>query len=47
MEPRFKVQREVNELIFEAAVQNSQEDLAELVKTYQVTGQGTTDKLLG
>eukprot|EP00435_Cladocopium_sp_Y103_P018679 s1847_g4.t1 len=40
----YRVQREVNELIFEAAVQNSEEDLAELVKIYKVSGQGTKDK---
>ncbi|CAK9018927.1 unnamed protein product [Durusdinium trenchii] len=40
----YRVQREVNELIFEAAVQNSEEDLASLVKAYNVTGQGTKDK---
>ncbi|CAL1133769.1 unnamed protein product [Cladocopium goreaui] len=40
----YRAQREVNELIFEAAVQNSEEDLAELVKIYKVSGQGTKDK---
>ena len=44
---KLEVQREVNELIFEAAVQNSEEDLAELVKIYRVSGQGTKDKPLG
>ncbi|CAJ1375567.1 unnamed protein product [Effrenium voratum] len=40
----YRVQREVNELIFEASVQNSEEDVVELVKAYSVSGQGTKDK---
>jgi len=40
----YRMQREINELIFEAAVQNSEEDVAELIKIYKVSGQGTKDK---
>ncbi|CAE7529320.1 Ankrd17 [Symbiodinium natans] len=40
----YRVQREVNELIFEAAVQNSAQDLSNLMKAYDIRRHGTRDK---
>ncbi|CAE7463897.1 unnamed protein product [Symbiodinium sp. CCMP2592] len=40
----YRVQREVNELVFEASVQNSAQDLSNLMKAYDIRRHSTRDK---
>eukprot|EP00931_Biecheleriopsis_adriatica_P048434 TRINITY_DN27980_c0_g1_i1.p1 TRINITY_DN27980_c0_g1~~TRINITY_DN27980_c0_g1_i1.p1 ORF type:complete len:1302 (-),score=249.44 TRINITY_DN27980_c0_g1_i1:35-3655(-) len=40
----YRVQRQVNELIFEACVRNSESHISDLMRAYRVSGQGVRDK---